>query len=188
MLTLTTPSESPARNRVREWFFAQPDVSVTLSELIEHTRIAKTTAHTIAHEFIKEGFLTKKTVGRAWQLSVRKDHEWNYTRKIAVNLNHIFESGLLTHIKNEYPQAKAIVLFGSYSTGQDTQASDIDIAVEIAKQQPVTTKQFATYTHLGHRKSVPVNVFVFNRKRVDRNVFASIANGIVLHGFLEAHP
>ena len=41
---------------------------------------------------------------------------------------------------------------------------------------------------LGYRKNIKVNLHVFSRKHIDLNVFANIANGIVLNGFLEVRP
>jgi hypothetical protein len=41
---------------------------------------------------------------------------------------------------------------------------------------------------IGYRKNVLVNLHLFTRNRVDLNLFANIANGIVLEGFLEARP
>jgi hypothetical protein len=34
----------------------------------------------------------------------------------------------------------------------------------------------------------PIQIHLFNRKRIDPNVFTSIANGIVLLGFLDVKP
>ena len=42
--------------------------------------------------------------------------------------------------------------------------------------------------NIGYRKNVPVNVHVFSRNKIDLNLFANIANGIILEGFLEVRP
>ena len=41
---------------------------------------------------------------------------------------------------------------------------------------------------LGYRKNVPINLYIFSRNKIDLNLFANIANGFVLDGFLEVRP
>ena len=81
------------------------------------------------------------------------------------------------------------MLFGSYRKGDDTDKSDIDMAVEVLGEDPIRIiERFAQIPQLGFRQHVPVNVHVFNRANIDLNLFANIANGIVLDGFLEVRP
>ena len=51
---------------------------------------------------------------------------------------------------------------------------------KIIEMKPIDT--------FGYRKNVPVHLYVFSRNNVDINLFANIANGIVLEGFLEVRP
>jgi len=64
------------------------------------------------------------------RLSIGIDRENNRAMelKMVENLRMIFESGLVTTLEDAFP-GTAIILFGSYSRGEDTIRSDIDIAV-----------------------------------------------------------
>ncbi|MDP7181555.1 MAG: nucleotidyltransferase domain-containing protein [Candidatus Woesearchaeota archaeon] len=179
-------SEEESLLRVIYWFFAHPEDPVGLSDLAEAVRIAKTTANRVVTRLAADGFLNIDVLGRVWRITCSLDHEYNTTLKIPFNLSELYASGLLPDIQQQYPQARAIVFFGSYRKGQDTTDSDIDIAVESegSSRRPIPFG----HIKVGHRSSVPVTLHVFSRKHVDVNLFADIANGIVLDGFLEVRP
>jgi predicted nucleotidyltransferase len=173
--------------RVLYWFFSYPAEEVGLSELAEELRISKSTANKVVGMLSKEGFLQVRNFGNLWRISCNREHTYNYSRKIAYNLMTIYECGILSDIREKFPGARAIVLFGSYRKGDDTQESDIDIAVEVA-QGEAQVQHLGTIRQIGFRQNVKVNALVFSRKKIDINLFANIANGIVLEGFLEAKP
>ena len=104
---------------------------------------------------------------------------------MAYFLGLILDSDLLTRIRKEYPAAKAIVLFGSYRKGDSAEKSDLDIAVELPGQKEQRIMEFGALKELGYRQHVPVNLHLFSRSAVTKTLFANIANGIVLEGFLE---
>jgi hypothetical protein len=83
------------------------------------------------------------------------------------------------------PSAKAIILFGSYRKGDDTEQSDIDIAAEISGNELPKIIELGFLQNHGYRKDVRINLYIFSRNHVDINLFSNIANGIVLTGFLE---
>ena len=76
-------------------------------------------------------------------------------------------------------------MFGSYRWGTDVEESDIDIAVEVIDNKDMQIIQLGIIEQLGYKKKVPVNLHVFSRNKIDLNLFANIANGIILEGFLE---
>ncbi|MCK5043104.1 MAG: nucleotidyltransferase domain-containing protein [Candidatus Aenigmarchaeota archaeon] len=100
----------------------------------------------------------------------------------------VYDSGVLQEIYTQIPSPRVIVLFGSYRKGDDTEKSDIDIAVEVIGDEDVQIKELGKISKLGYRKNVTVNIHIFSRNKIDLNLFSNIANGIVLDGFLEVHP
>jgi predicted nucleotidyltransferase len=100
----------------------------------------------------------------------------------------VYESGILPEVHRTIPGAKSIILFGSYRKGDDTEKSDIDIAVEVTGNEPQKLVELGTIGQIGYRSNVKVNLFVFSRSKIDINLFSNIANGIVLEGFLEVRP
>ncbi|MFH0956559.1 MAG: nucleotidyltransferase domain-containing protein, partial [Candidatus Aenigmatarchaeota archaeon] len=126
--------------------------------------------------------------GRLWRISCNQEHPYNYTKKIAYNLLMLYESGILEAIHKIIPNPRAVILFGSYRKGDDNEKSDIDIAVEVLDGKDVRIEKLGVFPDFGYRKDVAVNVHVFSRNMVDLNLFANIANGILLEGFLEVRP
>ncbi len=178
---------SLARQRLLAWFFAFPTKEFSLNDLADALNMAKTTVRRGVTELQEEGFLNKQTLGKLWRIRCNRDHPFNITRKIPYHLQLIYESGLLDVIHQEIPEARAIILFGSYRKGDDTSASDLDIAVEVLADEPLPTLEFQL-ERLGYREKVRVEVHLFSRNHIDINLFANIANGIILDGFLEVRP
>ncbi len=177
-----------AYQKVLFWFFSYPNKEFSLNDLADQLKIAKTTARKVVEVLIAAEFLKNETVGRLWRISCRQDHIYNFSRKISYNLMMIYESGILQDIHNHVPNSKAVILFGSYRKGDDTEKSDIDIAVEVAGDQQLQIKQIGIFPKFGFRENVPINLHIFSRNKIDINLFSNIANGIVLEGFLEVRP
>lgn len=180
--------EAEARLKVIYWFFAYPYNAFSLSDLAEELEISKTTANRVVLSLIEEGFLEKEEFGRVWRISCNVEHAYNLTIKVPYHLSLIYHSGVIDAIHKKIPNARAIILFGSYRKGDDTEKSDIDIAVEVMDNEPPEIVKLGVIETLGFRKNVPVNLHIFSRNNVDLNLFANIANGIVLSGFLEVRP
>lgn len=188
--TISSQTEELNRtfNEVLHWFFAYPTIEVTLNELSKETKTSKTTAKRIVDELIKTGFLDRIVIGRLWRIRANQGHQFFKTIKIPYNLNLVYNTGILDLINQQMPNARAIILFGSYRKGDDIPTSDLDIAVEVIGDQPLRVYILGVIKKFGYRENVKVNVHVFSRNHIDLNVFANIANGILLQGFLEVRP
>jgi len=170
------------------WFFAYPEKEFSLSELAGQLEISKTTANQIITKLVKEGFLRKEVIGKVWRISCNKNHKYNFTKKIAYNLLYIYSSDIVEKIHQFISNPRAIILFGSYRKGDDTEKSDLDIAVEVLDNDNLKIKQLGIIKKFGYRQNVVVNLHIFSRNKIDLNLFSNIANGIVLEGFLEVRP
>jgi len=185
---LDSREEADAYWKIVYWFFSYPTKEMSLSDLAQELRISKTTANIAVKHLVNDGFLKVVTLGRLWRISCNQKHQYFFTRKIGHNLVMVFESGILEAIHKYIPNPRAVILFGSYRKGDDTDESDIDIAVEVLNDEDVRIFQLPKLPQLSYRKNVPVNVHIFSRNKIDLNLFANIANGIVLEGFLEVRP
>lgn len=178
--------ETGARLKVLYWFFAYPKKEISLSDLAKNTGISKSNANKIVLGLVEEGFLEKEILGKVWRISCNLDHQYNTTVKIPFNLGIIYQSGIIEYINQLHPNHKSIILFGSYRKGDDTEKSDVDIAIEIVSNENSKITDIGKINKLGYRENVKVNLLVFSRNKIDLNLFSNIVNGIVLSGFLEA--
>lgn len=167
------------------WFYAYPLIPMGLTDLSKNINSSKSATKQVIESLVDMEFLEKRVVGRAWLLTTNQKHPFFITKKVPYNLSVIYESGVLEAIYKIIPSPRAVILFGSYRWGTDIESSDIDIAVEVIGDQELQITNLGVIEKLGYRKNVPVNIHVFSRNKIDLNLFSSIANGIVLEGFLE---
>lgn len=170
------------------WFFSFPTREMSLNDLKDALHLSKTTVKRTVQKLINEGFLNREIIGKLWRISCNQKHYYNFTRKIGHHLILLYESGILNAIHDKIPNPCAVILFGSYRKGDDTDKSDIDIAVEVLGDDELKITELGVMKEFGNRKNVPVNLHVFSRNKINLNLFANIANGIVLEGFLEVRP
>ncbi len=170
--------------KVLNWFFSFPNKATSLNELSDTLKISKSTSNRILKKLEKEGLIKIEVIGRNWRISLNKNNEKLKGMKISYNINLIYESGIIEEIKELFPNFISIILFGSYRKGDDIEESDIDIAVETLGKKDIEITEFSI-TNLDYRKNVKLNILVFSRSHVNKNLFSNIVNGIVLEGFLE---
>ena len=185
-LKIVKPIETnEAYQKVLFWFFSFPYKKVGLNDLVKQLKISKTTANKVITRLIKEDFIRKEVAGKTWRLSCNVEHEYNKSKKICYNLNMVYQSGILEEIYKKFKNPRAIILFGSYRKGDDTETSDIDIAIEVLGDEKLKIKELSIFKQFGYRKNISVNLHIFSRTKINNNLFSNMANGFVLDGFLE---
>ncbi|MBS3074089.1 nucleotidyltransferase domain-containing protein [Candidatus Pacearchaeota archaeon] len=177
-----------AYRKTLAWFFAFPERKTGLTELSKLIKSSKTATKEAVETLINNEFINREIAGKAWILSANERNKHFQIKKIPYHLDKIYESGVIEVIYQIIPQPRAIVLFGSYRHGVDTEESDLDIAVEVLGNEEFRIRKIVAIEQLGYRKNIPVNIHIFSRNKIDINLFSNIANGIVLDGFLEVRP
>ncbi len=95
------------------------------------------------------------------------------------NLNNIYVSGLKSFFEENFFGCTVIV-FGSFSRGEDVKNSDIDIAVIGCKKKNLDLKQFESKLF----RKINVN-FYKSFKDIDLYLKNNILNGIILFGSVD---
>ena len=132
-------------------------------------------------ELKKNGFLKiqQDQESRRWSIELNRDNYKVNQLKRAENLKIIYESGLADFLEKEFAGA-TIILFGSYSRGEDTINSDIDIAVIGRKENDVKLTDFIKKLE----RTILINFYPSFRE-IHKNLRENIFNGIVLFGGIE---
>lgn len=112
-------------------------------------------------------------------VSLNRDSPYAISLKRVENLKQIYESGLAKHLSEKFPGA-AIILFGSYSRGEDITSSDIDIAIIGAKEKETEISLFEK----ALERKISLN-FYESLSSVHKNLRENLINGVVLYGFVE---
>lgn len=112
-------------------------------------------------------------------IELNRDNPQAIALKRVENLRQINESMLLEYLLERFPGC-TIILFGSYSFGEDTANSDVDIAIIGSKEKDIDLTQFD--------KLLERTIFLHyydSLKSIDKNLRQNILNGIVLQGSVE---
>lgn len=112
-------------------------------------------------------------------ISFNRDNQKAIDLKRAENIKNVYMSGLSDYLESELPGG-TIILFGSYSRGEDTTTSDIDLAVIERKDKVLDLEKYETI--LGRK--INVNFYI-SWKDIHKHLRNNILNGILLHGGIE---
>ena len=188
MMDSVIPNLDSAYLRILYWFFSFPSKVTSLSDLAKAVHLSKTTSTAVVKRLKKEGFLEVESIGRVWRIKSNPNHPYNLSNKVAYNLQNVLESDINEEAFKKVPQGRCLILFGSYRKGDDVESSDVDVAMEVLGGVELKVMELGKIPCLGFRRDVQVNLHIFSRAKVNPNLFANIANGIVLSGFLEVRP
>jgi len=177
--------EETARNRIFGVLFNYPDKEFSLSELAMEAGVAKANIGKILDELYKNEIIEITKLSKIWRIKANQ-RNWIFTKsKIVYNLNFVYQSGLVEFLADYFKNPKSIILFGSFRNGADNSDSDIDIAVENEEEKEYKTIVLRELVDFEKTINRRIQIHIFNKKNIDKGLFNSIANGIVLFGFLE---
>jgi len=118
----------------------------------------------------------KKTEVNQFSVTLNKFNKNIFELKKIENLHIIYESKLIEILQEKFI-GSTIILFGSYSKGEDTIKSDIDIAIIGSEEKKINLKEQEAYLE---RK---INLqFYENTNSIHKTLRENIYNGIVLSG------
>jgi len=92
------------------------------------------------------------------------------------NIKQIYELELIEYLEEKCP-GTTIILFGSYSKGEDTLKSDIDIAIIGTKSKNINMEKFERKLE----RIININYYT-SFKDIDKELKENLFNGIVLSG------
>lgn len=169
------------KERIREYFFMNPTAKLRVRQMERELKAPLPSVIRYCRELEKEGMLKKESVSGISTYSADRASKRFLTAKMLFNIKMAFESGLVEYLVKEHFNP-VIVLFGSYSKGEDTEDSDIDLYIETPKKREFTLQKF--------EKQLKHKIQVFNYRSIkevpNHHLSNNIVNGITLNSFVEA--
>ncbi|MBW2976226.1 nucleotidyltransferase domain-containing protein [Candidatus Woesearchaeota archaeon] len=168
--------EKSTTQRVLEIFFDNPSREFHLREL---SRLLKLSMHTIISStdaLSKEKLIIKTKGNVLTKVSANRENIDFIRHKRLHNLEKIYASGIVNCLSNAYNHPRNIVLFGSFSRGDDIEKSDIDIAVITKKKLSLDLEKYGKILKRG------ISIHEVDLGKVSGEFKANLANGIVLEG------
>jgi len=164
-------------------FFDEPTIPHYLIEISKKSRLAHTSTKKYLISLKKEGIISetieKKGKRNFPTFKANLENQSYKQQKTVHNILKIYNSGLINFLRDNCTP-KVIILFGSYSRGEDTEKSDIDVFVE-SKKRALNFKKFEGA--LKRKIEIHFNNSFNNYPKELKN---NILNGNVLYGYLEA--
>ncbi|WP_424359657.1 nucleotidyltransferase domain-containing protein [Methanocella sp. MCL-LM] len=168
------------RQRVLKLFFDGPAIRLHVREVARRADLSPPGAKKILEALEKEGLLIREPTPIVVEYRGNYDNDIFLAWKRSMNLFSLHSCGLVKYLTDHYGIPECIVLFGSYARGEDTAQSDIDLAIVTEKDDIPETYSFEDKL----RRKISIHL-IKKMRDVDAGFINSLANGIVLHGYLE---
>lgn len=169
----------PIAREILRFLFQNPAGEFSYRELERKTGFSIGTVSTYIGMLAAEGLVKTRKSSNSILVKANLDNLLFVHLKRAYNLEVLYSSGLTEHLVNSL-RPDAIVIFGSYSRGEDDEKSDIDIAIIHGREIMTDARQFEK---ILKRK---INLVRIKSLKESKKEFVnSLANGIVLAGAIE---
>jgi predicted nucleotidyltransferase len=165
---------------IKEYFFMNPTIKLRVRGIEKLLKLSLPSVIRYSNGFVKEGILKIIEMGGVTFFCADRS-SFNYILgKKLFNLKKLYNSGVIDYIKMELNNP-VIVVFGSYSLGEDIEQSDIDLYLETSSKKKLNLDKFEKVLQ---RK---FQVFKFSniRKIPNSHLINNILNGFVLNKQLE---
>lgn len=168
--------EKKSTEKVARLFFLRPERTYHLREIAREANVSTSTAFNAIEE-LKEKNLVRVRKKATKNVDAKKNQKFRDFKRL-YNLEVLIGSGLVEKLEESY-RPDALVLFGSYLKGEDSSTSDIDLAVVNGKE---TDTDLSNYEEeLGR----DLNVQNVDLEEIGENFRKTLANGLVLRGYLD---
>ena len=129
----------------------------------------------------KENFIkvAKDKESKRWSIELNSNNIQITRLKKVNNILFLYESGFTNYIQEEYAGA-TIIVFGSYSRGEDTYTSDIDVADIGRKEKIINLNKFEKILE----RKIHINYYE-SWDKLNSQLKNNILNGIILIGGVE---
>jgi len=168
--------EKSTIQKVLAVFFDNPSREFHLRELSRILKLSMPTIISATDKLAKEKLIIKEKGRVITKVTANRDNTDFAKHKRLYNLELIYNSSLINHLFESYNQPKAIILFGSFSRGEDIEKSDIDIAVITNKRLNLSLSKYENIL----KKAISMHEVSLDK--ISGEFKANLLNGIVLEG------
>ncbi len=167
------------KENLRNYYFVNPTAKLRVRQIEREIKAPLPSVIRYTKELEKEKILKKTEIAKVQVYSADRTSKNYLIEKKLFNIKQLYFSGLIEYLIENLDNP-AMMLFGSYSKGEDIEDSDIDIYIETTKKN----MDLEIYEKLLKRR---IQLFIYkNIKEIEnKNLANNIINGINLNGFIE---
>jgi|SRR3989338_86409 len=167
------------KKTIGEYFFIKPNAKLRVREIERNLKLPLPSVIRYCRELEKEGILATVKTGNVTFYTASRSEEYLLEKKL-YNVKQLYESGLVEYLKIELNNP-AIVLFGSFSKGEDTEESDIDLYIETPSKKRVNIEKFENILKRSIQVFQNKNLNAISNPHLANNII----NGITLNSYIE---
>ena len=168
------------KQKIKNYFFENPTKKLRVRHIERIVNVPLPSAIKYVKELKKEEILKESEISGVKFYSADRNSTNFLIEKRLFNVKSIHDSGLIEQIIKQ-DKNPLIILFGSYSLGEDLEESDIDLYIEGNGKGGLKLDKFEK---ILNRK---IQIFTFKsiKNIQNKDLANNIINGIVLNGYLE---
>ncbi len=168
------------KGKIKAYFFLHPTVKLRVRQIEREVTVPLPSVIRYTKELEKEGILKRIEIAGVITYSAERASQKFLFQKKLFNLQQLFASGIVEFLVKELSNP-ALIIFGSYSKGEDTEESDIDIYIETSISKNLKLEKFEKFLQRKIQHFSYKNINAVENKDLANNII----NGITLNGFLE---
>ncbi|MBN2142439.1 nucleotidyltransferase domain-containing protein [Candidatus Woesearchaeota archaeon] len=168
------------KNKLKEHFFRNPTGKFRVRTLERLLKMPLPSVIRYCKELEKELLIKEEIIsGARFYSADRSSDKFTFEKRI-FNLRLIHNSGIIKRINMEYSYP-LLILFGSFSRGEDVESSDIDIFIETSENKMIDLRSYEKI----FGKSLEVHKYKKLTSIKNKQLANNIINGAVLSGFMD---
>jgi len=170
--------------KVAELIFDNPNKIYHIRMLEKEIEFSTTAVIDAIKELKKFEIITIEETSLTTNVKANLESEAYRFYKLVFNLYRLKRYGFVDKLIDIFNNPEAIVLFGSFSKGEDVEESDIDILIISSNtDEDYLEETLDTFKKRLNRK---INIHILHSLAKSSNEFKNaVANGIVLHGYIK---
>lgn len=159
-------------------FLDNPEKKFHIREIARLITLSPATVLKIVKKLKNDGLLISKKEKVVENIKASRNEKFIQLKR-CYNIYSLFNSGLIDFLKNQYEEPECVVVFGSYSKGEDISKGDIDITIITKKEMGIDLKKFEKALK---RK---INIYEIEIAKCSKEFLNNLANGVILYGYLK---
>jgi len=165
------------RYKVVKVFLDSPAYKFGLREISRKINLALPSVKKYLIELEKQKLIRKEEEkGNPVYLAERDSEKFKFYKKLSIQYE-LFESGIVDYLWKKL-SPEAIIFYGSYSKGEATENSDIDLFA-IGKKEKMNLENFERML------SKRIHLIIDKLEKIPKELKNNLANGIVLKGYFK---
>ncbi len=168
------------KNIIKEYFFINPTIKLRVRHIERILNLPLPSVIRYCKELEKENILSTEKISNITFYKANRSNNIYRLEKKLFNINLLYKSGLIDYIKEKLSNP-VIIVFGSYSRGEDIESSDVDLFIETLSKKEIQLKNFES--------KIKRKIQIFRHKTIkdvpNEHLANNIINGVILNGYIE---